>query len=187
MVRPSTVSIGQRFGRLTVIEEVAARAFASGQSQRQFKVRCDCPDATEKIVLGLHLSDGTTQSCGCLHRELMREAETIHSETEGSGRRKSTEYAAWSSMKQRCENENATGYKNYGGRGIKVCERWRNSYSDFLADILATIGRRPSPQHSIDRFPDPDGDYCPGNVRWATKSQQRQNQRPRKAKNNPCS
>lgn len=74
----------------------------------------------------------------------------------------------WVSMLQRCYNPNGTGYKNYGARGVKVCERWRKSYRAFLKDV----GRRPSPRHSIDRFPNYDGDYRPGNVRWATAAEQ---------------
>lgn len=75
-------------------------------------------------------------------------------------------------MKSRCTNPNTRGYENYGGRGINVCDRWLNSYEDFLADM----GRRPSPNHSIDRE-DVDGDYTPENCRWATPHQQSQNRR----------
>jgi hypothetical protein len=78
-------------------------------------------------------------------------------------------------MINRCEYEKNENYAFYGGRGIKVCERWRNSFEAFLADM----GRRPSPQHSIDRK-DNDGNYEPGNVRWATKSEQAFNRRPKK-------
>ena len=80
------------------------------------------------------------------------------------------EYVAWTSMKQRCCNRNARGYSRYGGRGIKVCSRWLLSFENFLADM----GRRPSPQHSIDRI-DNDGNYEPGNCRWATQKQQSAN------------
>jgi hypothetical protein len=84
------------------------------------------------------------------------------------------EYRTWDNMKGRCYNEKATGYENYGGRGIKVCSRWRNSFRNFLEDM----GPRPSDKHSIDRFPDKDGDYKPGNCRWATRSEQASNLRP---------
>ena len=80
------------------------------------------------------------------------------------------EYAAWAAMKQRCTNRNAPPFIHYGARGISVCERWMNSFEAFLADV----GRRPSPKHSIDRI-DNDGDYEPGNVRWATRKEQRAN------------
>lgn len=83
------------------------------------------------------------------------------------------EYAAWHSMKVRCFDPKMPAYKNYGGRGITVCERWARSFPLFLADI----GLRPSPQHSLDRYPNNDGDYEPGNVRWATRKQQEANKR----------
>jgi hypothetical protein len=85
-------------------------------------------------------------------------------------------------MISRCKNPKNIGYKNYGGRGIRVCDRWRfgedgkSGYECFISDV----GRRPSSDHSIDRYPDNDGNYEPTNVRWATRKEQRDNQRPRK-------
>lgn len=87
------------------------------------------------------------------------------------------EYQAWQMAKARCFNPGATGYqKYYGGRGITMCDRWRYSYENFLADM----GRCP-PKHSLDRWPNPAGNYEPGNCRWATASQQNSNLRPRQA------
>lgn len=95
-----------------------------------------------------------------------------HGETKHiNGKRVATpEYRAWQSLKNRCTNPNARDYPYYGGRGIKVCQRWLNSFENFLADM----GRRPTPQHSLDRI-DPDGDYEPSNCRWATKQEQARN------------
>lgn len=84
------------------------------------------------------------------------------------------EYAAWGNMKNRCLYKSYRSYHRYGGRGIRVCDRWRHSFENFLADV----GPRPSPQHSLDRYPNNDGNYEPGNVRWATRAEQ-QHSRPK--------
>jgi hypothetical protein len=91
------------------------------------------------------------------------------------GGRYRPEYAVWQAMKDRCLNPNHAAYHNYGGRGIKICPEWQHSFAAFLRDV----GPRPSPDLSIDRI-DNDGNYEPGNVRWATRSEQTRNQRPRK-------
>jgi hypothetical protein len=88
-------------------------------------------------------------------------------------RRISPEYTSWQAMKARCSNPNLSAFKYYGGRGISVCARWRDSFEEFLADM----GRRPSMAHTLDRFPNNNGNYEPGNVRWATKSEQLKNRR----------
>lgn len=107
---------------------------------------------------------------GNYHR-LHRHPPNGYSEKSGKGR--SIEFETWRGMRRRCYDENNISYYNYGGRGIRVCEAWQASYDQFLADM----GRRPSPEHSLDRI-DPDADYEPSNCRWATKKEQTDNRRP---------
>jgi hypothetical protein len=134
---------------------------------------CDCACGAQTMVPSYRLRNGSTLSCGCLRVNLnhYRSRTHGHSLRDGKDRaRLSPEYIAWMGMKRRCRDP---GRKYHGGRGIKVYERWLNSFEGFLA----YTGRKPSPDHSLDRYPDPDGDYRPGNVRWATRSQQQNNRR----------
>lgn len=149
--------MNERFGRLVVIGE----APRDRKRNRKLKVRCDC--GVERVVWAHGLTSGQTQSCGCLQRE----RSTKH------GMSGYPEYGIWASMISRCENPNDPGFKNYGGRGIRVCERWRLSFAAFISDV----GRRPSLKHSVDRYPNNDGDYRPDNVRWATQAEQSRNTR----------
>jgi hypothetical protein len=108
-----------------------------------------------------------SRSCGCLRSE----THTTHGTTKGG--HKTPEYRAWQAMKNRCYYEGHVQFKDYGGRGIVVCERWLESFETFLADM----GPRPTPSHSLDRFPDVNGNYEPSNCRWATSSEQHRNRR----------
>lgn len=108
-----------------------------------------------------------TESCGCLREEMRPNLHLTH------GYSDTRLYGIWNSMIQRCTNPNVKAFKDYGGRGIRVCDKWLNSFEDFLADI----GERPSLKHSLDRYPNNDGNYEPGNVRWATTQEQSRNKR----------
>jgi len=151
---------GKRFGRLVVLSYAGSK-----NRESLWLCRCDC--GKEKIVKRGSLTEGHTKSCGCLFRKSNGDASTR------KGQQRSREYAAWAGMISRCENKKNASWHNYGGRGIKVCERWRKSYANFIADV----GRRPSERHSLDRI-DVNGDYEPANVRWATTKQQQKNRRP---------
>jgi hypothetical protein len=123
------------------------------------------------------LRNGDSQSCGCWKAERTR---TIVSETrwkDSHGRSKDPLYRLWGRIRKRCENPQTHNYRWYGGRGIKVCEEWQQDAGAFIAYIEQVLGPRPSPQHSIDRI-DNDGDYEPGNLRWATQTEQVHNSRP---------
>lgn len=155
---------GKRFGRLTVT------GFAKRDRHGHASWFCNCSCGNNTIVHISNLASGHTQSCGCLMSEVIA-ARLRHGDTR---EKRTPEYRIWTSMIQRCINPNVRKYPNYGGRGIKVCDRWRYSYQNFLADI----GRRPSSKFSIDRINN-DGNYEPGNCHWATAKEQRANQRKR--------
>lgn len=149
---------GMRFSRLVVLDLGPRR-----RGRATVLCRCDC--GTEKAVLPLCLRDGVTKSCGCLKLE-------NPGYPPRHGMAKTPEYRAWVMMKNRCSNVNSPAWPNYGGRGITVCDEWRNSFEAFLA----YVGRKPTAQHSIGRI-DNDKGYAPGNVEWQTREQQANNQR----------
>ena len=155
---------GHRFGLWTVLRENGR----DRHGQAFWLCRCDC--GTEKNVTGGRLRRGESRSCGCDKPRMCAEANIKHGDSARG--RMTAEYRTWSNMIDRCERPGNKQYRDWGGRGIKVCQRWRESFAAFLADM----GRKPSPELSIDRI-DNDGNYEPGNCRWATRLVQRHNQR----------
>jgi hypothetical protein len=151
--------IGLTFGRLTVFDQL--QTIKPGE--KRWHCRCECGNV--RIVSGGHLKSGHTQSCGCWRRDINSLVHRKH------GMRHTPEFETWAGMRQRCGNPNDADYKNYGARGITICDRW-SSFECFLEDM----GVKPSPKHSIDRR-DNNGNYEPGNCFWATKKQQSRNTR----------
>ena len=150
----SEIAKGMRFGRLTTV------SMTKHATQRgQFWI-CSCDCGNETTAYAGHLRNGSRVSCGCAMPDSKRRHGMSHS----------VEHRAWSRMKERCYNPHNKKYHLYGARGIKVCERWLNSFENFLADM----GTRPSPEHSIDRI-ESHGNYEPTNCRWATIEQQNNN------------
>lgn len=156
---------GIRFGRLTAIKIDKKRKTKSGGTF--WICRCDCGNI--KSIYTGHLRNGKTSSCRCLNADRLKECNTTH------GLRHSSEYNTWSSMKARCYNPNNPQYKDWGGRGIKVCDRWLIKGSGF-ENFLEDMGRKPSLKHSLDRI-DNDNAYYKENCRWAIKKIQANNTR----------
>lgn len=149
--------IGTAYGRLTVISP----ALSAGKERRWL---CSCSCGASHISHERNLKRGRAQSCGCLQKEAVRALRHEH----GFGR--TDEYRIWLGIKARCTNPAAKDFARYGAKGIKIAARWLDFFC-FLADM----GPRPTREHSIDRSPNNEGDYEPGNCRWATRAEQQRN------------
>ena len=158
-----TPSVGDKFGKLTVVELVGPIPVGQRRSAGA-RFRCDCGTLVTEVIT--RVRSGHRHSCGCL------------SGVDRMGGRKRTglsrrsEYGIWAAMRWRCNEPSAVSFTRYGGRGIAVCDRW--SGEGGFANFLADMGARPSKYHSIDRINN-DGNYEPGNCRWATRSDQNAN------------
>lgn len=155
----------RKFGRLTVVGFEGRRS-----SHTYWLCRCEC--GVEKPVCGVHLRQGLVISCGCVGSRRLGDATRKHGQSHSRVGPQSREYTVWKAIKQRCHNPNNPRYRDYGGRGVTVCLRWRRDFSAFLDDA----GTSPSKAHTLDRI-DNDRGYEPGNVRWMTRKSQNRNKR----------
>lgn len=160
---------GQIFGRLTVIGEGDFYISPSGRKERTWHCRCDC--GNEVNVRSTNLRHNT-KSCGCLRKEITSKRYKVH------GKSLSRLHKVWLQMKGRCYNPNNTAYKNYGGRGIKICDEWKDNFQAFCDWSMAngyddTVERG---KCTLDRI-DVNGNYCPENCRWVSQKVQSRNTR----------
>jgi hypothetical protein len=167
--------IGQKFGKLLVMSYSRTHIQPSGQKKAIWLCKCECGNEIEVRTSNLNKKNGTV-SCGC---EKKNRAKLMGLNNTKHGLLNSPEYESWCAMKQRCLNPKTKFYKNYGGRGIKICDRWVDSFSNFIEDM----GPRPFVNYSLDRI-DVNGNYELKNCRWASPKQQVQNRRKNESRNN---
>ena len=173
-MKKRTNLVGQKYGRLTVVGPAEDCVQPSGQKKAQWECQCDC--GVVVTVRSGDMRNGHTSSCGCYNREATSSRRTVHGQARAGIQ--STNYKLWFSIKQRCCNPRNKRYPDYGGRGVRMFPQWKDSFMEFDAYILGSLGPRP-PGLTLDRIDNERG-YLPGNLRWATYKQQSNNRRPRR-------